>query len=183
MYIYFDDTEFRPTSAEIEIAPYSGKRNVLSLDVYPIAMVRKNAAQKLEETIVARGKKFVKLTNVEHKRYTGLSIKKKSRRYEDIDSDGMIDFTLGYKNSYKEDEDYEIGIPYFDSGGLLDPTISFMEEFTAVVERMDDTKFELERCTSFLDSSGLLERRNLDMIKHDRAKKWIEKGCSCYPFE
>lgn len=84
MYIDFDDTEFGPTSAEIEIAPYSGKRNVLSLDVYPIAMVRKNAAQKLEETIVARGKKFVKLTNVEHKRYTGLSIKKKSRRYEDV---------------------------------------------------------------------------------------------------
>ncbi|KAG4439355.1 hypothetical protein IFR05_005167 [Cadophora sp. M221] len=109
-------TEFGLTSAETEIVPYSGKRSILSLDVYPIAMPGKDVAQKLEEKLVARGEKFVKLTNVKHKRYTGLS--------RDCDT----------------------------------------------VERVGDTQFKLDQRTPFLDSSGLLEHRNLDMIKDDTEK-------------
>lgn len=82
VFIDFDGTDFGPATDEIQISPYSGTRNILALEVYPMAMLGGEASQRMEDRLVARGQKFVKLTGDGYKRYTGPSIKGKGFRSE-----------------------------------------------------------------------------------------------------
>lgn len=95
----------------------------------------------------------------------------------------MIDFALGYKNSYKEGEGYEIEVPSFDGGVILDATVADSKENEAIsgctvpgctcisIRNADDTQFELRRRNAFLEDSELLEHRTLERNKHDKEKR------------
>lgn len=100
----------------------------------------------------------------------------------------MIDFALGYKNSYKEG--YEIEVPAFDQGILVEATFADIKENEAVgvggcgvpdcyctgYKNVDDSQFELRRRNKFLDGSDLLELRTLERSKHDKEKGKLDRN-------
>jgi len=72
-YIDFDGKIFGPAPQRIEIEPFEGKRLITSLDVYPIRFDK--GRDSLMDMLTKRGARFVELSQVTHKRYTGLSLK------------------------------------------------------------------------------------------------------------
>lgn len=70
-YLDFDGKQFRPVPKEIVISPYQDLRAVTSLEAYPLKFGGEEKAKELVE----RGKKFVRLAQVAHKKYAGLSLK------------------------------------------------------------------------------------------------------------
>lgn len=83
-YIDFNGTHYGPAPKKISISPYEGKRQITALDVIPITFLPDKDAQDIEETLVARGKKFVKLARVSHKKYKGLSLREDNFRHEEV---------------------------------------------------------------------------------------------------
>lgn len=76
-HLEFDGTEFKPVSTVLQIKPYDGERAVLSLPVYPLALVKsdlENEISSLAELLLTRGKKYEVLTQPSHRRYNGLSV-------------------------------------------------------------------------------------------------------------
>ncbi|KAF2871440.1 hypothetical protein BDV95DRAFT_606882 [Massariosphaeria phaeospora] len=57
-YIDFDGTSLSPVRRRFVIQPYTGERSITDLDVYPIKYAKDPT--KLKETLIDRGKKFVK---------------------------------------------------------------------------------------------------------------------------
>jgi hypothetical protein len=75
--ICFDGKKVGPCAKKFEITEYDGARRITSLEVYPLKFAEN--CDKLKEDLVARGRLFQKLANVEaghvsHKRYVGLTV-------------------------------------------------------------------------------------------------------------
>lgn len=83
-YIDFDGKNFRPVPRTITIQPYEGYRSVDSLEAYPLSLGK--FPKDFKEDLIDRGKRFVQLVQVTHKRYKGLSLKEgdTNNRYEEV---------------------------------------------------------------------------------------------------
>ncbi|KAF2855694.1 hypothetical protein T440DRAFT_551058 [Plenodomus tracheiphilus IPT5] len=99
-HIDFNGTHYVPVPIYLSISPYEGKRSLRSLIVAPLECLHsKEEVQKLKDRLVTRGKRFEKLAEVTHQRYSGLSLQDKTSRCEEIDGDVIIDFALAFKNN------------------------------------------------------------------------------------
>lgn len=72
-YIDFDGDKFGPVPRRFRIQEYEGWQAIDTLPAFP-AKFSKNA-KDTEKTLLRRGKKFVKLAGVSHKKYSGLSVR------------------------------------------------------------------------------------------------------------
>ena len=71
-YIDFDGTNYGPLPQKFMIDEYEGEVPITSLEVFPIRF--NEDPKKTEKTLVRRGRKFVKLANVDHKFYSGRTL-------------------------------------------------------------------------------------------------------------
>jgi hypothetical protein len=76
VYIDFDGDNFGPVPRRFVIQEYEGAHAIDSLPAFP-AKFAKNA-DDIERTLIRRGKRFVKLAGVSHKKYAGLSAREPS---------------------------------------------------------------------------------------------------------
>ena len=72
-YIDFDGTNFGPLPQEFVLEDYEGEVPINSLKVFPIRFDEDPI--KTEKSLVRRGRKFVKLANVDHKYYSGRTLR------------------------------------------------------------------------------------------------------------
>ena len=72
-YIDFDGTNFGPLPQKFMLADYDGEVPITSLEVFPIRF--DDDPKKTEKSLVRRGRKFVKLANVDHKYYSGRTLR------------------------------------------------------------------------------------------------------------
>lgn len=82
--IDFNGTHYGPATKTIKISQYDGVRPIAALDVIPISFVPDRAAKDIEDALVTRGKKFVRLARVSHKKYKGLSVREGNFRHEEV---------------------------------------------------------------------------------------------------
>lgn len=75
-YIDFDGENFGPVPRRFVIQEYEGEQPINALHAYPAKFDAK--AVNTEKELLKRGKKFVKLARVTHKRYSGLSAREPS---------------------------------------------------------------------------------------------------------
>lgn len=85
-YIDFNGVHYGPVPKQITIAPYEGLRPVTALEVIPISLIHEQNGSQLEAALQARGKKFMKLARVSHKKYKGLSLREGNFRHEEVSS-------------------------------------------------------------------------------------------------
>ena len=72
-YIDFDGTNFGPLPQKFMLAEYDGEVPINSLEVFPIRF--DEDPKKTEKSLVRRGRKFVRLANVDHKYYSGRTLR------------------------------------------------------------------------------------------------------------
>ena len=72
-YIDFDGTNFGPLPQRFMLEEYDGEVPINSLKVFPIRF--DDDPKKTEKSLVRRGRKFVKLANVDHKYYSGRTLR------------------------------------------------------------------------------------------------------------
>lgn len=77
-YLEFDGKSFGYATAGEEIAAFRGSRKITSLTCYPL-VYRKDEAQ-LRQKLIERGKKFVQLSGVHYKSYSGMAYLKGKRQ-------------------------------------------------------------------------------------------------------
>ena len=72
-YIDFDGTNFGPLPQKFMLAEYEGEVPIKSLEVFPMRF--DEDPQQTEKALVKRGKRLVKLARVDHKYYSGKTIR------------------------------------------------------------------------------------------------------------
>lgn len=80
----FNGTHYGPVAHQITISPYDGLRQIAALDVVPISFVPGTDEGSIEDILLARGKKFVRLARVSHKKYKGINLKEGPFRREEV---------------------------------------------------------------------------------------------------
>ncbi|GKZ17709.1 hypothetical protein AbraIFM66951_009615 [Aspergillus brasiliensis] len=148
-YLDFDGKEIRALPKTISIRPYDGQLPVTVLDAYPLEY----ASEGLARDLIRRGEKFIDLIKVSHKRYKGLNINESDfDKYEEIDSDVIIDFELALRTK-------EVGtsLPEYGGGVILEPTEEDPKE-TRDGNTSYDHKPMLDKLRSdFIHNTSLLE--------------------------
>ncbi|GLA61841.1 hypothetical protein AtubIFM54640_002374 [Aspergillus tubingensis] len=135
--------QIRPLPKTISIRPYNGQLSITALEAYPLEF-----EPRVGEVLVQRGRKFVDLAKVSHRRYKGLNLRGGDfNKYEEIDSDVIIDFELALRSN-----EVATDFPEYGEGVILDPT----------EEDYDETHDE----TVDFDSKDLLNRLRSDFIQH-----------------
>jgi hypothetical protein len=69
-YLDYDGKHVRPVPRSYAIRPYVGELSVTALDVFPLQYLDKTA----KSNIIQRGRKFVDIAKVSHRRYKGLNL-------------------------------------------------------------------------------------------------------------
>lgn len=72
-YLDFDGTNFGPRPAKFMFKEYDGEKPIRSLEVFPAKF--DGSPKQTENALIRRGKRFVKLAQVDHKYYSGSTIK------------------------------------------------------------------------------------------------------------
>ena len=72
-YLDFDGTKFGPKPQVFMLQEYEGEVPIASLEVFPVRF--DDDPKKTEKSLVRRGRKFVKLANVDHKYYSGRTLR------------------------------------------------------------------------------------------------------------
>ena len=72
-YLDFDGTNFGPLPQKFMLQEYEGEVAITSLEVFPIRFDAD--PKKTEKSLVRRGRKFVKLAGVDHKYYSGRTLR------------------------------------------------------------------------------------------------------------
>jgi hypothetical protein len=80
----FNGTHYGPVSHQVMISPYEGTRTITALEAIPISFLPRTEEGTVEDILVARGKKFVKLARVTHKKYKGLNLREGNFRHEEV---------------------------------------------------------------------------------------------------
>ncbi|OJI86042.1 hypothetical protein ASPTUDRAFT_38784 [Aspergillus tubingensis CBS 134.48] len=139
----FDGKQIRALPKTISIRPYDGELPITALEAYPLYF-----EPKVRDILVQRGIKFVDLTKVSHRRYNGLNLRESDfNKYEEIDSDVIIDFELALRINEVAANPSEYG-----GGVILEPT---EEEYYETHD--EDVAF---------DSGDLLHKFRSDFIQH-----------------
>jgi hypothetical protein len=84
--IDYDGKSYGPAPMTFKIAPYEGLRAITALDYVPTKLMPEADRATFENTMLARGKKFVRLVRMSHVRYRGLSLKEGNFRHEEVSS-------------------------------------------------------------------------------------------------
>ena len=72
-YLDFDGTNFGPRPQTFTLQEYEGEKAIKSLEVFPIRF--DDDSRRTEKLLVKRGRKFVKLASVDHKFYSGRTLR------------------------------------------------------------------------------------------------------------
>lgn len=79
-YLDFDGNRIRALPKTISIRPYDGQLSITALEAYPLEFV-----PQVREILVQRGRKFVDLARVSHRRYKGLNLRESDfNKYEEV---------------------------------------------------------------------------------------------------
>ncbi|KAH8879758.1 P-loop containing nucleoside triphosphate hydrolase protein [Thozetella sp. PMI_491] len=81
--IDFDGAQLGPVMETFTINRFDGEKSIQSLPVYPF-----HGSQELRQKYIARGRKFVDMTEIRHMHYDGLTL----GHMEEVDSQVVIDF-------------------------------------------------------------------------------------------
>ncbi|TGJ87604.1 hypothetical protein E0Z10_g1169 [Xylaria hypoxylon] len=87
VYVDFDGRVVGPFSKTFDITRYEGLRDIKTLPVYPLWF--EGDGDNLCQRLIDRGKKFLRVMQVGHMHYSGLTLESK----DEIDSQVVIDFT------------------------------------------------------------------------------------------
>ncbi|KAJ5951315.1 uncharacterized protein N7479_009728 [Penicillium vulpinum] len=153
----FDGHQVRPVPTTLFIRPYDGEAAITSLEAYPLQY--DDAYQR--DAVIARGRRFVELVQVTHRRYHGLSLTEgRFDSYEEIDSDVIIDFELALRNKDVTPQQYNGGI-------IVSPTEEDEEETHSSAWNFDFAELQIRRWSEFVKTTPLLEDRSLDQLGLD----------------
>ncbi|KAI0834648.1 hypothetical protein F5Y06DRAFT_306691 [Hypoxylon sp. FL0890] len=92
VYIDFDGTFLGPVSKRFDIPRYEGQKDVKSLPVYPLSLVKNNGT--IRQSLMERGDKFLKVLRVGHMHYNGLTLESR----DEVDSQVVVDFAEALAN-------------------------------------------------------------------------------------
>ncbi|RWA06679.1 hypothetical protein EKO27_g8426 [Xylaria grammica] len=93
-FIHFDGHQYGPVNQAFHIPKFDGRRELTSLPVIPLEYDPEE--DKIRDDLLARGQKFVKLsdpTKAAHKKYHGLTL---DARQDQVESNVIIDFELAF---------------------------------------------------------------------------------------
>ncbi|KAH7336194.1 hypothetical protein BKA65DRAFT_29270 [Rhexocercosporidium sp. MPI-PUGE-AT-0058] len=168
----FDGYRIGPTPKRFAIQPYSGKRSILSLPVYP-SDYDPNCKQ-IRATLVQRGLRFTDLVLGAHKKYSGSSIRESNQctgasyvnyviASAEVKSEIMVDQASGVEFFKNKHYDWHIK---FGGGVIAGATLADRREVFDPLPRVklqdwltdifDDSIFEEYRRTEFLESTDEL---------------------------
>ncbi|RYP83728.1 hypothetical protein DL769_001302 [Monosporascus sp. CRB-8-3] len=147
-YIDFDGLRMGPRPKRFVIPRYKGTRPINSLPLYPSFLHPDN--QRIQETLLARGKQFVELATGTHK------------------NEVMVDQASGVEHFKNKLYEWKLrlggGILFNptqpDSREIFDP-LPEQQDNNWVTDVFDDSKFEADRRTDFLHSTELLTFQSL----------------------
>ncbi|KAM0794220.1 hypothetical protein BDR22DRAFT_895391 [Usnea florida] len=174
-YLDFDGTNFGPRPAKFMFKEYDGEKPIRSLEVFPARF--DGSTKQTEKALIKRGKRFVKLAQVEHKYYSGSTIKE-SPAFEiqrEVHGEIIIDFDLAIKDFFKSQRDKFFPIKWdlsFGSGVIANPTPADEREMVGyghIVSNsspqfkptylMEDATYDNELSADFTDNSPLLNEQ------------------------
>ncbi|XDG02434.1 hypothetical protein ABKA04_002049 [Annulohypoxylon sp. FPYF3050] len=95
VYVDFDGSVLGPVLKRFDISRYNGLRDITSLPVYPLSHAKNS--HSIRQTLIDRGNKFLKVLNVGHMHYNGLTLESR----DEVDSQVVIDFTEAF--AHRED--------------------------------------------------------------------------------
>ncbi|KAH8424982.1 ATP-binding protein [Aspergillus melleus] len=153
----YDGHHVRPVATTLFIRPYDGIVAITSLKAYPLQY--DDAHQR--DAIITRGRKFVELVQVTHRRYHGLNLTEGTFDSNvEIDSDVIIDFELAIRNR-------EVTPPQYNGGVIVSPTEEDEEETHSSNWNFDYPELQTRRWSQFVKTTPLLEDRSLDQLGPD----------------
>ncbi|KAI2463776.1 hypothetical protein F4781DRAFT_415455 [Annulohypoxylon bovei var. microspora] len=92
VYIDFDGSLLGPVSKRFDIAQYEGLREITSLPIYPLSLDKNNSS--IRQTLIERGNKFLRVLQVGHMHYNGLTLESR----DEVDSQVVVDFAEALAN-------------------------------------------------------------------------------------
>ncbi|KFA49245.1 hypothetical protein S40293_10173 [Stachybotrys chartarum IBT 40293] len=97
----FDGKSLGPVAKTVSISPYEGVKDVATLPVYPLNLSKDS---NLRDTLINRGKKFLRVAGVKHMHFSGLTLEKR----DEVDSQVVIDFAEAFNanEKWKPEIDY-----------------------------------------------------------------------------
>ncbi|OTA67275.1 P-loop containing nucleoside triphosphate hydrolase protein, partial [Hypoxylon sp. EC38] len=102
VYIDFDGSLIGPVSKRFEIPRYEGQKDVKSLPVYPLSLVKNK--DTIRQALIKRGDKFLKVLRVGHMHYNGLTLEAR----DEVDSQVVVDFAEALANREdRKNEDWK----------------------------------------------------------------------------
>ncbi|OTA90243.1 hypothetical protein M434DRAFT_55841, partial [Hypoxylon sp. CO27-5] len=102
VYIDFDGSLIGPVSKRFEIPRYEGQKDVKSLPVYPLSLVKNK--DTIRQALIKRGDKFLKVLRVGHMHYNGLTLEAR----DEVDSQVVVDFGEALANREdRKNEDWK----------------------------------------------------------------------------
>ncbi|GLA48911.1 hypothetical protein AnigIFM63604_004497 [Aspergillus niger] len=158
-YLDFDGKQIRALPKTIFIRPYDGQLPITTLGAYPL----KYETHDLGEMLIKRGRKFIDLVRVSHRRYKGLNLRESDfNKYEEIDSDVIIDFELALRSN-----EVATSPPEYGGGVILEPTEEDYNE-----THSEDCYFEnkdlLNKLRSdFIHHTSLLENQDVEALSDE----------------
>ncbi|KAH0558875.1 hypothetical protein GP486_004494 [Trichoglossum hirsutum] len=144
-YLDFDGKVVGAVQARYMIQSYEGMRPITSLSVYPVKYAE-GGTDKFRE----RGDKFVSMTRVGHKHYTGLSLDEPK---EEIDSQVIVDPALAFLS--RPEWTVKLGLPFVHCAGDARETLDIICGVKDCANHrdisiFDDNKFEKRLCEESL---------------------------------
>ncbi|KAF2647327.1 hypothetical protein K491DRAFT_741189 [Lophiostoma macrostomum CBS 122681] len=188
-YIDFDGVLMGPRSKRFVIPPYEGMRPIISLPILPSRLHPDD--QRIQHILFARGKQFVELATGIHKRYDGRTIRESSLSSNrdtfviddtEVQSEVIIDQAAGVDHFKKKYHSWRLKLggrkiikpTHADERETYDPIPNKTNRAYGgrVTDIFDDSKFEVDRRTDFLQSSAseLLSYSSLRGHKHSAAR-------------
>ncbi|GLB12262.1 hypothetical protein AtubIFM57258_009543 [Aspergillus tubingensis] len=154
----FDGKQIRALPKIISIRPYYGQISITALEAYPLEF-----EPQVREILIHRGRRFVDLAKVSHRRYRGLNLRESDfNKYEEIDSDVIIDFELALRSN-----EVATGFPEYAGGVILEPTEEDHDETHDDHCFYDNKTFEKEMRSDFIQHTSLLEDQDLEALSGD----------------
>ncbi|RPA80642.1 hypothetical protein BJ508DRAFT_415312 [Ascobolus immersus RN42] len=162
----YNGIDFVPVPRQFSIQPYTGRRLVTSLPVFPLVYLHDCEEQRRK--LIERGKRFEKLTKVAHRAYQGLKLKEENIprgtffKYdiEEIDGDIIIDFKSFRKYQADLGIPSSISTPYFNAGVIAQPSNEEGEGpgyNNDVGKFMDDCEIGVMLRREFTENTALLD--------------------------
>jgi hypothetical protein len=87
-YLNYDGKVFGEIETTLTVAEFRGVRKINTLDVFPLQYHEQ--VEKLKDTLTTRGRKFVTLIGIHHRRYEGIAFVKRKEKYDKVYVKGRV---------------------------------------------------------------------------------------------